>query len=255
MYNVKVVIKPEETFDDLVEELLSESNKKPDDRFIFSAIYEPKQNAISLNIAKTNNAYTARDVVKELFNRIQEAPEARHYLNAPLDKWLTQFRPSLISMVDSIYLQYEKCYPDKQDLLQILYESIIILYNKGYYLHKSLIFRSFVNRLNRSIRKSKHFTDTVSFESPVKDEGNLTLADVIADENDSLSKYEEDDYTQFLFNEIKKIMLESMSQLSFDMLMIQLENKCIMPSSAKALMSVRKKIGSKYVPRPNRRNK
>lgn len=254
MNNIRMVIKPEETQGDLIAALLEETERELDDPFIFSAVYDPQTSTLQLNCTRKNATYSIDKVVTTLFPRICDAPEEIHYMNAPLEKWLIQFKPSLHKLVEEVYPAYQNMYPDKQDLLSILFITVIKLYNKGYYLHKSLISRSFRNDLNCSIRKQKYFTDCASLDAlmPNSDE-SLTLADTIADPENMEERVEYEDYVKYMFNLIKEEMLKHMSQLSFDMLMIQIQNKTIEPSTARMLRKMRDKFAPDYIPRPNRR--
>lgn len=257
MHNIKMVIKPEETRGDFVAALLEETECELDDPFIFSAIYDPKTMTLKLNCTKKNAVYSINNVVATLFQRIVQQPEQIHYMNAPLEKWLIQFKPTLHQIVESVYPAYYKLYPDKQDLLSILFITVIKLYNKGYYLHKYLIRQAFIKDLNMSIRKQKHFTDCQSLDAPnSQTDPNLTIGDMIADPTDIEEELEYKDWVKYMFGMIKEEMLRQMSQLSFDMMMIQIENKTIDSRTSKMLAKMRDKFASDYKPRPNaRRNK
>lgn len=257
MHNIKMVIKPEETQGDFIAALLEETERELDDPFIFSAIYDPRTTTLKLNCTKKNAIYSINNVVATLFQRIVQHPDQIHYMNAPLEKWLIQFKPTLHQIVEGVYPAYCKLYPDKQDLLSMLFITVIKLYNKGYYLHKQLIKKSFVNDLNMSIRQQKHFTDCQSLDAPdPQSDGSITIGEKVADPTDIEEEIAYEDWVKYMFETIKKEMLQHMSQLSFDMMMIQIENKTIDPRTSKMLQKMRDKFGSDYIPRPNaRRNK
>lgn len=262
MHNIKMVIKPEETRGDFIAALLEETEHELDDPFIFSAIYDPRTTTLKLNCTKKNAIYSINNVVATLFQRIVQHPDQIHYMNAPLEKWLIQFKPTLHQIVEGVYPAYYKLYPDKQDLLSMLFVTVIKLYNKGYYLHKQLIKKSFVNDLNMSIRQQKHFTDCQSLDAPdsqsaaQSDDNIILVGETIADPTDIEEEIEYQDWVKYMFEAVKEEMLQHMSQLSFDMMMIQIENKKIDSRTSKMLTKMREIFGSKYIPRPNaRRNK
>lgn len=257
MYNYLLVIKPDETLQDLLQELQEETSHELDDIFIFSAVYEPKKKLIKLNTTDENNTYSLGGPnISKFLETCLSAPDETHYINAPLAKWIVQYRPMMCQLVEEAYPAYKKMYPEKDDLYSILGYTITYLYNKGYYLHKYIIKRSFINNLNHSIRKQKHFQDCASLDAPVFENGSTTLADTVPDRNDAITRFEEDEYNHFLFELIKEEMLKTMSQLSFDMILVQLESKTLTPASSKALSKMRAKFAPYNIPRPNaRKNK
>lgn len=257
MYSYLLVIKPDETLQDLLQELQEETSHELDDIFIFSAVYEPKKKLIKLNTTNENNTYSLSEPnITKFLETCLSAPNNIHYINAPLAKWIVQYRPMMCQLVEEAYPTYKKMYPEKDDLYGILGYTITYLYNKGFYLHKYIIKRSFINNLNKSIRKQKHFQDCKSLDAPICEEGAATLADIVPDSNDVITRFEEDEYNHFLFELIKEEMLKTMSQLSFDMILVQLESKTLTPASSKVLSKMRAKFAPYNIPRPNaRKNK
>ena len=257
MYSYSLVIKPDETLQDLLQELQEETSHELDDIFIFSAVYVPRKKLIKLNTTDENNTYSLSGPnMTKFLETCLSAPDESHYINAPLAKWIVQYRPMMCQLVEEAYPAYKKMYPEKDDLYGILGYTITYLYNKGFYLHKYVIKKSFINNLNHSIRKQKHFQDCKSLDAPLCEEGAATLADIVPDRNDVITRFEEDEYNHFLFELIKGEMLKTMSQLSFDMILIQLESKTLTPASSKALSKMRAKFAPYNIPRPNaRKNK
>lgn len=251
MTNIKVVIKPEETLTDLLTELCDEANLGEDDLFCFSAIAD-KQGNLKINIAPKEqnvNVYTPRDIATYFCKNWYEGIIT--YIQPQLEQWIQLFRPLLFSMVEKVYPVYQKLIPDKQDILSTLYEVIIILYNKGYYLHNRLIYSSLIHNLNKQIRKSKNFQDMKSFDEPISNRSDDTLADVIPDPNSCLDILEDQEYWQSIFDTIKEEMLKEISQLSFDRILLQLEYKCVDTQTAKFIAKYRQKYNPNYIPRPN----
>lgn len=257
MYSYSLVIKPDETLQDLLQELQEETSHELDDIFIFSAVYEPKKKLLKFNSTDNNNTYSLSGPnMSKFLQDCISAPDESHYINAPLAKWIVQYRPMMCQLVEEAYPTYKKMYPEKDDLYGILGYTITYLYNKGFYLHKYIIKRSFINNLNKSIRKQKHFQDCKSLDAPICEEGAATLADIVPDSNDVITRFEDDEYNHFLFELIKGEMLKTMSQLSFDMILVQLESKTLTPASSKALSKMRAKFAPYNIPRPNaRKNK
>lgn len=252
MYSYLLVIKPDETLQDLLQELQEETSHELDDIFIFSAVYEPKKKLLKFNSTDNNNTYSLSEPnMNKFLETCLSAPDESHYINAPLAKWIVQYRPMMCQLVEEAYPVYKKMYPEKDDLYSILGYTITYLYNKGFYLHKYIIKRSFINNLNKSIRKQKHFQNCQSLDAPAFEEGAITLADIVPDRNDAITRFEEDEYSHSLFELIKEEMLKTMSQLSFDMILVQLESKTLTPASSKALSKMRAKFAPYNIPRPN----
>lgn len=57
------------------------------------------------------------------------------------------------------------------------------LYNKGYYIHKRLLERSYNNEVLHMIRKQRGAPQIVSFEDEMQNTDDLTLADTLVDEH------------------------------------------------------------------------
>ena len=190
MQNYTVLIKPDELLADILQVICEEAEVVPDEHLAFSAIFAKGKLKINCLLAQ-KNPYTPRDIVRTLWlDDNVHRPETDkdkgvRYIQPPLEDWLTEFRPALLSMVENAYPRYVKMYQDRDEMLSILYLCVVELYNKGYYLNKGIIYRSFINKLNMGIRKSKHFQDAVSLEAPFTqaDDGEqLCYGDTILDQ-------------------------------------------------------------------------
>ena len=208
MHNYYITIKSDMSQDEFIAECLSKTSCDIETKCIFSASYNPKTAKLQLNSSRRNSIYTIEDMIS-VYNEIMQDMAKIHYKNAPIDRWILEYRPLIYKMVEDIYPAYKKCYPDKQDVLSILYETIVKLYSRGYYLHKFLILKAFKNNLNMSIRKSKYFVDeTDSFDAPLNDDNSLTLKDVVPDPESMEENIAEKEYWEDLFNVIKNEMLK-----------------------------------------------
>lgn len=270
MYNIKVLIKPEETLQDVIAELCDEGDVGPNEHFCFSAILSPLANSqsslspnndcreLKLNclLQKAENPYTPTDVAKDLLGRNIIPHTGVVYLQPPLEQWLTVFRPLLLKTVQRVKPRYEKLIPDQDDLLSILYTTVLSLYNKGYYLHNTLIYKSYVNALNRECRKLKHFQNSVSLDAPigVDDDGKeITLMDQLPDPN---SEPDDDaEYWRDKFEQLRARMLQDMSELQFERILIQLATNTVDRSTSYKLDKYRQIFSPSWSPRPNAKGK
>lgn len=249
--NVTVLIKPDETIEDVIAEICEESSVGPNEHFIFSAIY--KNNELKINSIENYNVYTIREVVEDLFTRI--SPTNIVYIQPPLEQWLLVFKPLISSMVNKAYPTYKKLI-DYDDMLSILYMTLLSLYNKGYYLHNHLIYKSYINALNMECRTLIDNDKVVSLDQTIANDGedkDLTLLDQIEDKEDEDKEYNEYWYNKFL--EIKKCMLEDMSEFEFQRIMIQLKSKTVDRKTSYILDKYRCILSPEYAPRPNARGK
>ena len=179
----------------------------------------------------------------------------------PLEIYLTTYKPMLYKMVNKAYPYYQRLIPDKDDLMSTLLLTIVKLHAKGYYLHNTLIYKCFTNDLNMEVRKIKHFTDCQSLDTPIgqdEDGKTITLGDkvecpVASEEARQQFTYTERDYWEDMFERIKDAMLQDMSQLSFDRILIQLKSKTITTEVSRTLTRYRKEFNPTYIPRPRAR--
>ena len=206
--NHTVLIKPDETAADVMYEICDDLNIGLNEPFAFSAILFPdKTNKESYKLKinciepAEDNPYTPTELVSYLY-RQEPSKSGTRYIQPPLEQWLRAFQPFLMSLVTKVHPRYERLIPDREELISILYLTVIKLYNKGYYLHNTLIKKTFVNDLNMECRKLKHFADMDSFDAPIgKDEEDkdITLLDQTPDIDSTewarqALLYTEDDY-------------------------------------------------------------
>lgn len=263
MTNVNVLIKPEETQNDIIAEICDDCGIGPNEHFAFSAIMTPDKDEgyykLKINCLDpmSENPFTPRSLVKNLLSK-PEPPNKVRYVQPPIEQWLTVFRPLLMKIVTRVHPRYENLIPDREELISILYLTVMKLYNQGYYLHQTLIQKSFVNELNMECRKLKGLVVTDSLDAPVgeDDDGKpVTLLDQIADPDASAwarrcTSYTEEDYWDDMFQRIKARMLEDMSELQFDRILIQLKTMTVDRSTSYKLDKYRQIFNPGYTPRP-----
>lgn len=269
MTNVNVLIKPDETPQDIIAEICEDCSIEPNEHFCFSAVMAPhKQDQdyydlkINCLVPQSANLYTPEELIATLF-ATKEPPNKIRYVQPPLDEWLTIFQPLLHKLVVSIYPRYEKLIPSKDDMMSILYLTVVKLYNKGYYLHNTIIRKSYINDLNMECRKLKGFTDMQSLDAPIgeDDDGKpITLLDQIVDPESTEwarqnNTYTEQDYWSEMFEQIKARMLQDMSELRFNRILIQLKTQTVDRSTSHYLNKYREIFNPGYTPRPNSKGK
>lgn len=260
-----VLIKPEETAADVMYEICDDLNIGLNEPFAFSAILSPDKDDESYYKLKINcidppeeNPYTPTELVSYLYRQTPSKSGVR-YIQPPLEQWITAFRPLLMTMVTRVHPRYEKLIPDREELISILYLTIITLYNKGYYLHQTLIKKAFVNALNMECRKLKGLSNIDSLDAAigVDDDGkNITLYDQTADVDSTAWAVQTLTYTSLdrksdLFEKVKARMLQDMSQLAFDRILLQLRSGTVDRNTSYLLDKYRQIFCPEYIPRPN----
>jgi hypothetical protein len=269
MTNVFVLIKPDETELDIIAEICEECNISPDEPFAFSAIMTPDKQDPGYYKLKINcidpapdNPYTPDSLVANLFSGRESANGIR-YVQPPIEQWLTIFKPFLMKLVTQVHPRYERLIPEREELVSILYLCIIRLYNQGYYLHNTLVRKSFVNDLNLECRKLKGLQNVDSLDASVgqDDDGkDITLLDQLPDIDSTTWAreclcYTESDYWAEMYEKLKARMLEDMSELAFQRILIQLKSGTVDRSTSYKLDKYRQIFNPGYVPRPNSRGK
>ena len=145
MTNVNVLIKPDETQQDIIAEICDDCGIGPNEHFAFSAIMSPDKEdpgyyhlKINCIVPAEDNPYTPRELIRNLLSK-KEPPNGVRYVQPPIEQWFTMFRPLLMKMVTKVQSRYENIIPDRDELISILYLTVMKLYNQGYYLHQTLI--------------------------------------------------------------------------------------------------------------------
>lgn len=269
MTNVNLLIKPEETQQDVIAELCDDCAIGPNEHFAFSAIMTPDKENIDYYKLKINclipaeeNPYTIAQLIQGIFSQKLPANKIRH-IQPPIERWMEIFKPYLMHLITQVHPRYELLIPEREEMLSILYLTIVKLYNKGYYLHKTLLHKSFVNELNMECRKLKQrmLTDSLDAKIGTDDDGkSISLLDQIIDVDSTewarkCNTYTEDDYWQDMFERIKSAMLQDMSELQFDRILIQLKTQTVDRSTSYKLDKYRQIFNPDYTPRPNRKGK
>lgn len=265
MTNVNVLIKPDETVLDIIAEICDECGIGPNEPFAFSAIVAPDKQDPEFSRLKINciepqkdNPYTVELLVRKLFVSARPSPTGVKYIQPPIEQWLTVFRPLLMRIVARTHPRYERLIPDREELISIIFLVVMRLYNQGYYLHQTLIQKSFVNELNMECRKLKGLAKTDSLDAPIgeDDDGKeITLLDQIADPEPSPFEYTDDDYWATMYERIKSRMIDDMGEFAFNRIMLQLRTHTVDTKTSRILDEYRQLFNPGYVPRPNAKGK
>lgn len=182
------------------------------------------------------------------------------FVQAPLEHWLRAFSAMRESQVWQAYRQYSSVITDKDEYNSLWYFAVTTLYNKGYYLHQSLVYKAFMNELYHEIRQVRkafnEYREEKSLDElqSLDEDGQLIpLVDTIASEDDDDEDLHE--YWHEMYEKIKGRMLQDMSPLSFDRILLQLSTNTVDRSTSYKLDKYRQIFNPGYTPRPNARGK
>lgn len=269
MINHSVLILPDATPADIIESICIDKDVGQNEPFCFSAIMRPDKNDPANYTIKINslepqsaNPFSPETLVYTLLSQ-DEPSNGIRYLQPPLEQWLEIFRPLLTSLARKVHPRYNTLIPDYEEVLSILYECVVKLHRQGYYLHNTIIKKTFINALNYECRVLKSLQITDSLDAPIgcDDEGKeITLVDQIADPDASewarrCAEYTEEDFWEDRFEEIKARMLEDMSELAFKRILIQLKTNTVDRHTSYILDKYRRIFNPNYTPRPNAKGK
>ena len=122
-----------------------------------------------------------------------------------------------------------------------------ILYKKGYYIHKHLLEKSFINYVLMSLRKERDKPSLVSLNDVFsKSEGqdDLTFADTLIDYNElyeQQDKEDEEEYQQIL-NEERKNVIDIIGERRYSQLVREYGNNMTTGSGRMAVQKVKQKL-------------
>ena len=237
IYNKEFIVS-ELTPSAIAEALLRENPK--DKLFCFSAapakelVDRPGHYLIRVNCCDGSNCYTPADI-------IAKATPTYTYVNAPLSVWLSIYENFIGATVDKAYRQRYYLFQDRAEVQSLLYFSICKAYEKGFYLHKHLIEKIFVNELNKLYNRYKeeqHFR--------LQQDCDLALCSLVDDDatccahdmrSVSTSELEND-----LYQKVKDIVLQYTNEFGFNRLMLQLRTHTVDTTSSRILAKVRKEM-------------
>lgn len=164
------------------------------------------------------------------------------YRQASLDKLIELMQPLVRRL--AITQQRRWQHLEYEDLCQMCNMAIVDLYNKGYYVHKSLVEKTFNNMVLMELRHERDKPIIVpleqSFDGP-DDMEKLTIADILVDPDDEMRR-EADEIAanrEWTFQEVKDIIIELIGPRQFDQLFRDYSKKHTTAASRKLMQKVK----------------
>lgn len=167
------------------------------------------------------------------------------FKQAPIELYIVLYEPMIEKMAKRASAQWPKL--EYEDLCQMCKLCCVELYRKGYYLHKSLLWTTFKNRILEEIRPLKKRSNVISLYDRSYDNSSdntdrrLTIADTIVDLE---SMYQEQDELDreaelLIFEEVKDLIIELVGPRQFDTLFRDYKYKHTTTTSRKILTKVK----------------
>ena len=197
---------------------------------------------IRYNISEADkfNTITIDEFVQEVMSIINndimtlDMQRVIGFRQPPLECMLQLYQPLICKIAR---LQCER-WPELQfeDVCQIASLCMCILYQKNYYIHKTLLIKTVNNAILQSLRKNKLKPATVSLSDPIKDTSSdsgetLTYADIIEDDNALNEMYEMENVeaNKQLLEKRKNAVIKFLGERTYNMLLTEYTNKVTSP--------------------------
>lgn len=188
---------------------------------------------VQYNISQVEryNVLSCKEVIDGILQSISEqrnvAQRVLDYKQPSLDVMLQVYQPLINKLAREQHERWQHL--EYEDLVSMCQLTMVKLYNKGYYVHKSLLTRSFQHDVLLMLRGQPYNPDLVSIEQPMPDTGDeqLTVGDTIRDISQEERQVDEEDRAMFdsLFQAVKRIVVTLYGERQFDQLLREYGNK------------------------------
>lgn len=175
-----------------------------------------------------NNTIFFQDAINTIINALIEHRNYKGktkvicYKQPPIDLMVELYEPLVETLAKNIQMNWQQY--DLDDLKQICRMCMVELYNKGYYLHKRLLKKTFNRRILQEVRGLKHRGEIVSlYQKCTPDNGEdevLMLKDMLEDTDATIREQERLrlEGEMEIFKEIKDIIVSKIGERRWDML-------------------------------------
>lgn len=189
--------------------------------------------SIQYNISQIDkfNTLCLSDIVTKICTYIQDDYLNFQKLNV---KYVIGYEQPSLELILKIFNPLVKSLAKKQhdrwqqleynDLCQDCRLVICMLYQKGYYIHKRLVEKSFNNLVLMSVKKDKYKPAIISLDdvfNQLSGETELTIKDVISDVKllDKQQDEEDAEVQQNIFDELKELVIDEIGERGFEQLL------------------------------------
>lgn len=156
---------------------------------------------------------------------------------------LEVFAPYMRTLAQQMHTHWNNIEYD--DLLQMCSLVMVTLYNKGMYIHKALLRKSFFNYVCMYLRHDKNKPVTLSFEKIINEsdgDDDITLADRIVDKQEEEHKQDEQtiDLLKDAYGVLRILLLDCMSERQLEQFEKDYLNKHTDSWSRRKMVTVRR---------------
>lgn len=204
---------------------------------VYHIAQNEKHNCIDVNCAKTNiiNAVIGHKNDKGIIS----------YEQPPLPILVKVLRPLVQSLTKQEHSHWSKQLTF-EDIEQMCYLCICELYNKGYYIHKSLVATSLRNAIYYHLRADDHRGIKIVslYVKQFSDNEKMMLLDTIKDEAASsiIDDKETEEVKNDIFNEQKQFIIDIIGKRQYDQLVREWTMNSTTGSSRKKVCDLRKEV-------------
>jgi len=192
------------------------------------------------------------EITSLLLNSKKE-PSTEHivgYKQPPLEVMIVAFDP-LVRKLSRQQQSYWKNL-EFEDLCQMCRLVICLLYEKGYYIHKSLLYRAFTNYVLMQLRKSRFCPSITSLDDVIciDQSGNiLTAEDMLADERaeEDMLEFEVIDEINDILCRKRQVIIDYIGQRQYDQLVREYGNRTTTSWSRKLVYKLKEYLGKRGI--------
>lgn len=202
--------------------------------------YNVSQNA-KFNVIKVD------DVLNKLSNELYKSINGEKkyvicHMQPPVELLIKLFKPLIIKLAKEQNERWQ--YLEMEDLIQMCNLVICDLYYKGYYIHKQLIRRAYINYVLMHIRKDKNKPTVMSLHQEYNksdDDERVTLEDMIPDTSmvDGINDKYDCEVNKKVLEEVKEIVIDFIGRRQYDQLLREYGNKSTTNWSRKLMTTIK----------------
>lgn len=251
LFNSQIELNSEMSLDRMGELLMYSFGE--DDRIYSYIVYyeeteERKNYSVRYMVSQTdsNNTIDTVEAAAEILQIISDDRKERKYVigyhQPPLEKLIALYQPLVRKLAKIQHDHWRQL--EYEDLCQICNMSIVELYNKGYYIHKSLVEKTFKNAVLMELHRYSKEPVCTSLEQAFNgtdDLEKLTLSDVLADNDELLYEQDKEIYESkmWTYDEVKAIIIGLIGPRQFDQLLRGYGSKSADPTVRRTMQRVK----------------
>lgn len=208
------------------------------------------------------NTLSKNDVVFGILNtiendRINNGKYIIGHMQPPIDVLIELYEPLVNKLSAEQHRRWQVL--EYEDLCQICRMVIVILYNRGYYIHKNLIEKAFNNAVLQEMRIFSNEVSVVSLETQIEGEDmeKLKLQDTLSDMYEICKEQDQDEKEQNnrIFNEVREILVDMIGERQFEQLYRDYTKGHTTTWSRRKMQSIKTKLNSEGLNRQKFNNK